>query len=294
MKKSASAVFKATNSRNATIWGIIIAALIDVPLIIFLILGSHGPSIFVILFVTIFVVISGSIIYFTLAARKLSYEIGQNEFKVNFSPFKLKTPFSLIASVEVVQLTLLIRIFGGSWPGLHWGLFKSNKGNVSVYATKAKGDFVVISLVNGKKIAITPEDPEAFVKRINYEQNRFGTMAAKDVEVLTSFSKKLIYAQVVIVIGAFLVFLTYFVWVYPSLPEFVPVHFGFNWVPNRFAHKSELLWVAALAALFPVLNAVFSLKFGKYSKALLIFLGAIFVLVEGLFFSILYIIQSIA
>ena len=87
-------------------------------------------------------------------------------------------------------------------------------------------------------------------------------------------------------------FLAYFLSVYPSLPEIVPVHFNFNWTPDRWAHKSELLIMAGLAAVFPTLNGVLALKLGKYEKTILIFLGIVFVLVEALFLSIIYAIQG--
>jgi hypothetical protein len=294
MKEENSAVFRAAHSKSVTRWGIALAVVLGIPLFVFLLLGLQGPTFFVVFLSALFAVIPALVIYFTLAGRTLSYEIGKDEFRVNFRPMKLRTPYAFIEGVEIADLTLLLRLFGGSWPGLHWGLFKSNKGNVSVYATKVKGDFVVINLVDGKRIAITPAEPEAFLKRINEERNRFGTVTKKDIAVFESFSRKLIYAQIAVVTAGFFVFLAYFLWVYPALPEIVPVHFSLNWIPNRWAHKSELFWMVGLAAIFPSLNAVFALKFGKFSKGLMVFLGVVFVLVEALFFSIIYGIQGFA
>jgi len=77
--------------------------------------------------------------------------------------------------------------------------------------------------------------------------------------------------------------LGYFFWVYFSLPQIVPVHFGFNGVANRFADKSELLWLAGTAVVFPAINAVLTLKFGKYARGMLVLLGAIFVAVITVF-----------
>lgn len=292
VKEENSAVFEATYSRGATTWGIALAVIIDVPLFVLLLFGLQGPTFFVVVLGALFTVIPALIIYFTLAGRTLSYEIGKDEFRVNFRPMKLKTPYVFIKSVEIIDLTLLLRLFGGSWPGLHWGLFKSNKGKVSVYATRVKGDFVVITLVDGKRIAITPTDPEAFLKRINEVRSRFDVVTNKDIKVFESLSRKLVYAQIAVVTVGFFLFLAYFLLVYPSLPEIVPVHFSFNWTPDRWSHKSELLIMAGLAGLFPTLNAVLGLKFGKYSKGLVIFLGAVFVLVEALFFSIIQAIQG--
>ena len=93
--------------------------------------------------------------------------------------------------------------------------------------------------------------------------------------------------------AAFFVFLGYLLWIYPSLPEVIPVHFDFNWNPNRWRHKSELYLLAGVAAIFPVINTILALKFGKYGKELMIFLGIVFISMIALFFGIINFIQNI-
>lgn len=291
MEEKTATVFRVNYSESATIGGVVTALLLSIPFVVLLFLGAQGPIFFLVFISSLFVLVPGLIIYMTVKARNMSYEIGKDEIKVNFTT-KIRAPYHLIQKVEIVDLTLQLRIFGGSWPGLHWGLFKTTQGKANVYATKTKGEFILISLVDGQKIAITPADPQAFLKRINEERSKFGTATAKQIELSASYSKKLVYTQIAIVTGAFLAFLACFLSVYPSLPEIVPVHFNFNWVPDRWAPKSELLVLAGLAAIFPSLNGILMLKFGKYDKNLLIFLGIIFVLVEALFMSIIYGIQG--
>jgi hypothetical protein len=41
--------------------------------------------------------------------------------------------------------------------------------------------------------------------------------------------------------------------------------------------------MAGLAAIFPLINTILALKFGKYGKGLMIFLGVIFILSIALF-----------
>jgi len=77
--------------------------------------------------------------------------------------------------------------------------------------------------------------------------------------------------------------LGYFFGVYFSLPQIVPVHFGFDGVADLFADKSELLWLAGSAAVFPAINAVLTLKFGKYERGMVVLLGVIFVAVIAVF-----------
>ncbi len=66
-----------------------------------------------------------------------------------------------------------------------------------------------------------------------------------------------------------------------------------NWNPNRWAHKSELFIIASVAAIFSVINTILALKFGRYGKELIIFLGVVFILVIALFFGIVYLTQSV-
>jgi hypothetical protein len=99
----------------------------------------------------------------TFLGEKMSYKLGENGLAVNLGLSKRTIPYASIRSVEHSNTTLLLRLFGASWPGFHWGLYKAKDvGNIWVYATKMKGDFIVIQLVNGKKIAISPENGKVF------------------------------------------------------------------------------------------------------------------------------------
>ena len=71
----------------------------------------------------------------------------------------------------------------------------------------------------------------------------------------------------------------------------MPLHFGFNGVANRFGDKSELLWLAGISAILPIINAILTLKFGKYERGLVILLGTIFIISVAIF---VYVINTIA
>ena len=150
----------------------------------------------------------------------------------------------------------------------------------------------MLKLVDGKQFALSPENQDGFLNEINSRKNRFGTSSPSEAKSVET-SSSLVYVQVAVVATAFFVFLGYLLWIYPSLPEIIPVHFDFNWNPNRWAHKSELFIIAGIAAIFPAINTVLALKFGKYGKELLIILGVVFTLVIALFFGIVHFTQSI-
>ena len=275
------------------VWGLVLLAIINIPLMFFLFLGSQGPALFFVTMGVFFILVDGLVLSLAFLGKRISYQLGEDDFTVNFGLSKRKIPYSSIRSVQLSHTTLLLRLFGASWPGLHWGLYKAKDvGRVWVYSTKMRGDLVLMELVNGKKIAISPAEPEIFLKEIGARKSRFGTASPIEVERFET-STRVVYIQVVTVAAAFVVFLGYLLWIYPSLPEIIPVHFDFNWNPNRWGHKSELFIIAGVAAIFPVVNTILALKFGKYGKELMIFLGAVFIFVIALFFGIVYFTQSI-
>ncbi len=255
--------------------------------------GSKGPTFFYVIIGAIILIIDGLILSLSFLGKKMSYKLGEDDFIVDFGFSKRRIPYSSITKVQLSHTTLLLRLFGASWPGLHWGLYRAKDiGSVWVYSTMMRGDLIILDLINGKKIAISPEDPEIFLNEIHNRKNRFGTSSPGEIEKFET-SKRAVYIQVIVVASAFLVFLGYLLWIYPSLPEIIPMHFDFNWNPDRWAHKSELFVIAGVAAIFAVINTVLALKFGRYGKTLLIFLGVVFILVITLFFGIVYFTQSL-
>ncbi|MCK5628630.1 DUF1648 domain-containing protein [Candidatus Bathyarchaeota archaeon] len=285
--------FRPTQTKNTMVWGLILVALIDIPLLLIFFLGIQGPIFFSILMGGILILIDGLVLSLAFLGKRMNYKLEKDDLTVNFGFRKRKIPYSSICNVQLSSTKLLLRLFGASWPGLHWGLYKAKDvGHVWVYSTKMKGDFILINLVDEKKIAISPEDPKIFLDAINAWKSRFGTDSPSEVKTFET-TRKMVYAQVLAVAAAFAVFLGYLLWIYPSLPEIIPVHFDFNWNPNRWAHKSELFILAGTVAIFPIINTILTIKFGRYAKEILIFLGVIFISVIALFLYILYFIQSI-
>lgn len=285
--------FRPNRTRNTLVWGLIFIAIIDIPLFFLLYLSSQESTVFFIFLGVIFLLVDGLILSLSFFGNKMSYKLGEDDFTVDLGLKKRVIPYASISKVLLSHTALQLRLFGASWPGFHWGLYKTKDvGNVWVYSTKMKGDFVLINLLDGKKIVISPEDPKNFVNEINTWKNKFGTTNQSEVKKL-EISKKAVYIQVFAVAAAFIFFMGYLLWIYPSLPETIPIHFDINWNTNRWGHKSELFILAGVAAIFPILNAVLTIKFGRHGKELTVFLGIIFILVISLFFGIVYFIQTI-
>jgi hypothetical protein len=230
------------------------------------------------------------LVYFALSSGGMKYELTSKEIAVNLGLFKKKIEYSRIVDIDIVDLKLLIRLFGASLPGFHWGLFKTSVGNAHVYATKISGQFILITLVDGEKIALSPERLDQLSEAIKEKTTLIRDRKTEKLDQQEKSINKLLYLQVLAVTIAYAIFLIDFLRVYTSLPEIVPVHFGFDGIANRFAHKSELFWLAGTATIFPVINAILTLKFGKCERVFVLFLGAAFIAVMGLF---IYIINAV-
>ena len=284
-------VFKPSQTKSSLVLALILILVIDVPLLFVLVYSFQGFSVLFVILLSVLLLVDGLIMSLSFLGKRMSYKIQDNNLLVNFGWSKRKIPYSSIRDVKLSKNALLFRLFGASWPGLYWGLYTTKDlGKVWAYSTKMTGDFVMIELVDGNKILVSPENPSSLYTELKNKRNLFGTSTA--VEALVS-SKRLVYLQVASVACAFFFFLGYLLWIYPSLPETIPVHFDLNMVPNRWGHKSELFIIAAIAAIFPVINSIFVLKFGKYGKTLTIFLGLTFILLMAMFLAIVYFTQSI-
>jgi hypothetical protein len=237
--------------------------------------------------------ISGLIVYASYASGRTAYVLGENELRVSFPLSPLRISYSKIRSAGKVETSLRFRLFGGSFPGSHWGTFTtSSLGIAQVYATRYKGEFVLLELSDGNKVLISPKEPDAFLEALR-EKTAFAAPTLSEVAE-PRLDRRLVAAQVAVVTVAWLALVFYVASVYPGLPEVIPVHFGLNGVPNRYGSKVELLFLIGISALFPSLNAIFTLKFGKYNKGLTLFLSVVFLLTVVLFaFVVNQILQAI-
>lgn len=285
------ASFPAHYSATSKYIGLIFILIIAIPIGIALYFSIEGP-----LFLTVFMFglllgIIALLSYFVFAGGKTHYELTPEALRINIVLFRKTINYKKISTAEIQNLSISLRIFGASLPGINWGLFRTSIGNLHVYATKIDGQFVILTLANGEKIALSPQNPQDLLEALEQQRHLFGQENIQVTEKQEKANKKLVYLQVIAVSAVYIATLGYFFSVYLSLPQIVPLHFGFDGVPNRFGDKSELLWLTGTLAALPIINAALTLKFGKHERAFVILLGIIFIAVNVVF---LYSIQSIA
>lgn len=289
--QSNTEIFCVHHSGKNKYYNFIFILIIAIPIGIILYLTLEGPIVFSALMFTILLGVLFLLTYFALSTGNSKYELSTTSLAVNFGLIKKLFDYHLIAKAEIVNLRLLLRLFGASLPGFHWGLFKTSIGNAHVYATKIEGNFILLTLNDGARIVLSPEEPERFLETIKQRKPFSDDQTDKETAEATRSAKKIAYTQVLAVTAMHIVFLGYFFWVYSQLPQIVPLHFGFDGVANRFGDKLELLWLAGIASMLPIINAVLTLKFGKYERGLVILLGIIFIISVALF---VYVINTIA
>jgi hypothetical protein len=238
--------------------------------------------------------ILGLLTYFAVAGGTTRYEVSSRYLRVNFGLLKKTIPYTRIAKAETVDLNVTLRLFGASLPGFHLGLFRTSIGNVHAYATKISGNFIVLTLADGEKYALSPEDPQGLLEALDQKRSFFGKQNPIELMHKEKNISRLVYLQIFVVTAVYAVYLGYFIWFYVSLSQIVPLHFGFDGVPNRFGDKSELLWIAAIAGVFPVINAALTLKLGKHERWFVILLGVIFAAVMAMFLAITYFLVAMA
>jgi hypothetical protein len=280
---SQASVFPAHHSGKTKYYGLIFIAILAVPIGVLFYYFTQGTLIFAVGMSTILFGVLAVLSYFTLKSGSLAYQVTPNELQITFGVLKKRVPYIQIAKVEKVELSLSLRLFGASLPGFHWGLFTTNVGRAHVYGSQINGEYVVVTLANGEKIALSPKNSDQFMVALISHDQMFSGQTMLEIAAQKQMQRKAVYLQVTAVTAAYVAFLGYFVWVYLALPQTVPVHFGFDGVVNRWADKSELLWLAGIASVFPILNGVLTLKFGKYERSMVIVLGAIFVAVIAVF-----------
>ncbi|MCL2643163.1 MAG: PH domain-containing protein [Candidatus Bathyarchaeota archaeon] len=292
---SSTHIYEAHYSSATKYYNLLLGLLIITPLAIGCFISLKGPLVFTAIMFLTCIPITIGLVYLTIISIKLRYELSPKELKVKFGVFNKKIPYTQITNIENVQLSLMLKLFGAGMPGLYWGLFGTSIGKVQAYCTKLKGDYIALTLTDGQIIVISPKDPQQFLNALNQQKPHLNTTTLKTNKIQTQISKKLIYTQILIVTATYGIFLSYFYLTYITLPQIVPMHFDFNGNITRWADKTELLWIAILPIMFPIINAAMAIKMGKYTtRNILIMLSIIFIATIAIFVPIIHAIATTA
>ena len=284
-------IYDSHHSSTTKYYNTLLILLIAIPLGIGCFISLKGPLLFTLTMFLSCIPIAIIITYLAIISSKLKYELSPNELKITFGIFNKKIPYNQITNIEKTQTTLILKLFGAAMPGLYWGLFKTSIGNVQAYCTKITGeDYLVLTLSDNQKIIISPKNPQQLLNTLNQQKPPSNTIPyqTNKTKPQKQPTNKIIYTQISTVAIAYSIFLSYFILTYTTLPQIIPMNFDFNGTITRWADKTELIWIAILPIIFPIINTTIALKFGKYTQNLLIILGITFIAIITIFALIIH------
>jgi len=188
--------------------------------------------------------VASVVIYFTWAAANLQYELADDELVIKWAFNKKRIPLSAIKGIGRTVGTSSMKVMGASWPGFHIGSFTSPTGHgmVNMYGTRLWGDIVLIR-TKWEIIGITPVNPEELTDRLHELVPGLEPDSITGGEPLEPFSpwrdKKFLAAlaaTAIILVGT----AVYLLYMMPSLPSRVPLHYDLSGQVNRYGSPREL------------------------------------------------------
>lgn len=106
----------------------------------------------------------------TYAFRPISYTLSPDQLIINRPVAPVKIDRSIVQSAELLEKDAIrwsVRIFGVGGLFGYFGKFANTKiGGMTWYATR-RSKAVLLRMVNGKRIVLTPDEPERFVADFN-------------------------------------------------------------------------------------------------------------------------------
>jgi hypothetical protein len=112
-------------------------------------------------------ILIGGCLVFTFIFKTKALAIDNDSIIIERMPNNVVINFSDIKSVKKEEeMTFAIRTFGNGGVFGYTGMFyKKGIGSMRWYATQRK-NYILIEKINGRKVVITPDEPDAFISDI--------------------------------------------------------------------------------------------------------------------------------
>jgi hypothetical protein len=219
---------------------------------------------FLILALSVYIAIIASFSLLIYAYYEMDYIISNEFFLIKWGLKTTKIPIENIKRIVKPETNHYegIRLGGVGLPGYLFGKFKylleGNFESVNLYATRLKNLLFVETFDKKKKLyGITPALEDEFIRFLDDKSKEIESSVIKKPEpfkTTRNSSKDIKYALTLFIISIIIAVsgLIYFLIVYFQLPQIVPLHFGANFVPNRYGDKIELIWIFLFFILFGI------------------------------------------
>jgi hypothetical protein len=158
---------------------------------------------------------------------RLSYRVKEDRLEIR-SPIGGKDiRLGKVERVYLVKVSsaLRFRTFGAYLPGFFaWGSFTGDYGSVQAYATGRNVKGVLLELIGGDKVLVTPEDLQGFLNALKLK------VVPTPTPIRPQVSLRPRAIMVVLMLLPVLFLSLYLLHIYPQLPEEIPVHWGLKGV----------------------------------------------------------------
>lgn len=217
-----------------------------------------------ILLLGIFVAIIAIFVYLIYAYYEMEYLLSNEFLLIKWGLKTTKIPINNVKRIIRPETNDYegIRIGGVGLPGYLMGKFKylieGNFETVSLYVTKLDHLlFVETNHGNKKFYGISPSEEEEFLNAFKNLNEKMALQITTDkIPFKSSKSStrdiKFALSLFIVSIVLSLIGLIYFLVVYFQLPQIIPLHFGYNFTPDRYGNKIGLIVVFVLFVVFGI------------------------------------------
>jgi hypothetical protein len=236
---------------------------IGVAILLLTILFSIYPVLqsilFLILILSVFIVIIAIFSLFIYSYYELEYIISNEFLLIKWGLKTTRIPLKKVIRVIKPETKQYegIKLGGVGIPGYLFGKFKylieGNFETVSLYATKL--DHLLFIETDGQKkkfYGITPSEENEFIVALNNVNTTIEQPTP--FKATKTSSKDIKYALTLFIISIVLSIsgLIYFLIVYFQLPQTIPLHFSYNFIPDRYGDKIDLIGIISFFMIFGI------------------------------------------
>lgn len=204
----------------------------------------------VILFSLFTVFLEAILVYITYGFYSMKYILTENELKIKYGLSTKNIPYTLIENLgrSFKPYYRGIRVCGVGIPGYLQGKFRLSLNgkftDITLFATKLENLILILTNegFNGKYYGITLNNLDEFLLELKNRSGGIGIMEIDSSKKISSSPEALKYvryckflflaALILLPISA-----VYFLFVFVGLPQTIPIHFGFNLIPDSYGPK---------------------------------------------------------
>jgi hypothetical protein len=205
----------------------------------------------------------GLLVYWLWGLFTLVYHLDRNRLFIRWGPTWQIIPLSKIEWVEIgPRLIFPLRYRGAWWPGYQAGHGEVVKAGLTLFYATARATQQVILVTPTLAYAISPPDPEAFLREFELRHGMGPTQSVEQSSFRPAFTRWVFWrdraAHGLLVSGGLTAASLFgrLCWRYAALPERLALHFNDQGQVDRIGQRSELFVLPVIGLLVLVTNVI--------------------------------------